>query len=164
MRSPAPGGRRGHGQPVGHQVHPVTLGNPGGDQLADGRPGHAAHGRGPVHFRRLVGRPAEISPAAEILLQEHLDHLADAVRGPLGHQLVGQPGQVVHPPGDLGRIELGAQGGRLGALLVGVAEDTDRVEPRLGQETLQLIDVGGGLAREADDEVATGRQPPGRPA
>ena len=41
----------------------------------------------------------------------------------------------------------------LGAVLVGVAEDTDRVEPRLDEEPLELGDVGLGLTGEADDHV-----------
>ena len=49
---------------------------------------------------------------------------------------------------------------RLGAVLVGVAEHADHVEPRLGEEPLQLRQVVLGLAGEADDDV--GPQP-GRP-
>ena len=43
--------------------------------------------------------------------------------------------------------------GRLGAVLVGVAEDTDGVEPRRDQEPLELGQVVVGLAGEPDDDV-----------
>ena len=43
---------------------------------------------------------------------------------------------------------------RVGALLVGVAEHADRVQPGGGQEPLELGDVVLGLAGEADDDVA----------
>ena len=43
--------------------------------------------------------------------------------------------------------------GGLGAVLVGVAEDADRVQPGRGEEPLQLGDVVLGLAREPDDDV-----------
>ena len=52
------------------------------------------------------------------------------------------------------RSSLSVEAGGLGAVLVGVAEHADRVEPGRGQEPLQLGEVGLGLAREADDHVA----------
>ena len=42
---------------------------------------------------------------------------------------------------------------RLGAVLVAVAEDADRVEPGAGEERLELGQVVLGLAGEADDDV-----------
>ena len=42
---------------------------------------------------------------------------------------------------------------RLGALLVGVAEDPDGVQAALGEEALELGDVVLGLAGEAEDDV-----------
>ena len=50
-------------------------------------------------------------------------------------------------------VELAVEAGGLGAVLVGVAEHPDRVEPGRDQEALELGDVGLGLAGEADDDV-----------
>ena len=48
-----------------------------------------------------MGRPALVALAAEIFLDEHLDRTADAVGGPLGHDLFGEIGQLVGPARDL---------------------------------------------------------------
>ncbi len=87
-------------------------------------------------------------------LDEHLDLGADALLGALGHQLVGQRGDPRHPRGDRLRGQLAVIALGLGAVLVGVAEHADRVEPRRGEEGLQLGDVVLGLAGEPDDHVA----------
>ena len=84
---------------------------------------------------------AQVPAAAEVLVDEHVQVLADAVGGPLGHELVRQVGQVLDPAGDLVLRQLPRQAGRLGAVLGGVAEDADRVEPGVGQELPQLLDV-----------------------
>ena len=78
----------------------------------------------------------------------------DPVGGPLRHELLGQVGELA-PPGGRSRPRPAWPVRRrgLGAVLVGVAEDADRVQPRLAQEQLELGQVGGGLAGEADDEV-----------
>ena len=67
--------------------------------------------------------------------------LADPSGGPLVHQLVGKPCQLLDPAGDLFSGELARQRGGLGSVLVGVAEDTDGVQPCGGQELFELIDV-----------------------
>ena len=53
-------------------------------------------------------------------------------------------------------VELVLVADGLGAVLVGVAEDADGVEPGAGEEAFQLGEVGLGLAGEADDEVGAG--------
>ena len=100
-----------------------------------------------------MGRPPLELAVAETLLDEHLDGLTDTVGTPLRHQFLGEGGDLLDPPGHLRLGELAGQGGGLGAVLVGVAEDPDRVQPRAAQEQLQLAQVIGGLAGEADDEI-----------
>ena len=89
------------------------------------------------------------------LLDEHLDRLAHPVGRALRHDLLGEAGELADPAVHLVLVELVrvVEAGRLGAVLVGVAEDTDRVQPGLAQEQLKLPQVVGGLAGEADDEV-----------
>src|ERR1700684_335035 len=94
--------------------------------------------------------PAAIAPLAARFLDEDIDGLAQPLGGPLCHELVGEVGQFLDPPGDLVGGQLPGQGCRLGAVLVGVAEDADGVEPGVGQELLQLRHVVLGLAGVAD--------------
>ena len=86
-------------------------------------------------------------------LDEHHDLLADALLGPLGGELLGQPGDVLDPVADLVLVELAVERRGLGAVLVGVAEDADRVEPGRLEEVAERREVVLGLAGEADDEV-----------
>ena len=87
------------------------------------------------------------SLGGEVLGEQHLDALADPVLGALRGQLLDQVGDPPDAGVDLGLVELAGQADRLGALLVGVAEDPDRVEAALGEEALELGDVVLGLAR-----------------
>ena len=76
------------------------------------------------------------------------------VLGQLGVELLDESGEAVESVGDdLGSQVAGIRLG-LGAVLVGVAEDADDVEARLGEEGLELVEIGLGLAGEADDDVA----------
>src|SRR5690606_40563395 len=50
-------------------------------------------------------------------------------------------------------VEFAVERLRLGTVLVRVTEHPDRIEPRLGEEPLQLGDVLLGLAGEPDDHV-----------
>src|SRR3954464_3587623 len=88
-----------------------------------------------------------------VLEQEDLDPLPGALLGPLRGQLLDAARDPPAARVDLGLVELAGQGRRLGALLVGVAEDADRVEAALGKEALELDDVVLGLAGEAEDDV-----------
>lgn len=89
-------------------------------------------------------------------LDEHLQRLADPLLGALGGELLGELGDVGEAFGDGVRVQLVLVADRFGALLVGVPEDADGVEPGAGEETLQLGEVGLRLAGEADDEVGPG--------
>src|SRR6185437_6073037 len=98
---------------------------------------------------------ALVGPVAGHFLDEHLDGLTDPVFRALCHQLVREVVELPVPAGDLLLVQLVGVGeaGRLRAVLVGVAEHADRVEPGFVQEQLKLLQVVGGLAGEADDEV-----------
>ena len=56
-----------------------------------------------------MGGPALVELAAQVSLDEHIDGAAHPVGGPLGHQLLGQVGQVVRPAVDLPLVELARQ-------------------------------------------------------
>jgi len=67
--------------------------------------------RRPVHIRCLVPRrgPSNL-PSPSTFLDQHLDRLADPVGGPLGHDFLGDVGELAHPAGDLGCLDLVAVG------------------------------------------------------
>ncbi len=93
-------------------------------------------------------------------LDEHRHALTDPLLGPLAGELLDEVLQTRDPlVDDLLRQVVGQSLG-LGAVLVGVPEHPDDVEPRGDQEALELLDVGLGLAREPDDDV--GADPGGR--
>ena len=100
----------------------------------------------------MRGTPLE-QAVAEALFDDHLDGLADAVGAPLRHQFVGQGGDLFDAAGHLRLIELARQRLGLRAVLVGVAEDPDGVQPRAAEEQFQFTQVLGGLPGEPDDEV-----------
>lgn len=102
--------------------------------------------RGPPDDTVLVVGPVD----------QHPQRLADPLLGALRGQLLGQPGNPRQPLGDHIRVDLVLVRGGLGAVLVGVAEDADGIEPGLGDEALQLRQVALALAGEADDEVGAG--------
>src|SRR5580692_6033945 len=131
------------------------LGHAGDHQVARRQRAVRFQGGRPVHVRGLVRGAAFVPAVAEHLLHQNFDRLAHPVRGALRHDLLGEAGELADPAGDLILVHLvrRGEGGGLGAVLVGVAEDADRVEPRLAQEQLELAQVGGGLPGEADDEV-----------
>ena len=82
-------------------------------------------------------------------LDQHLDLGADPVLGALRGQLLGQRGDPLDPLVDLvGRAPCRVAGG-LGAVLVGVAEHADRVEP--------------GLVRNASSSARSSSVSPGKP-
>ena len=89
-----------------------------------------------------------------VLLDEHDDPLPHPVQRPLRGELLDQGGEPLDPLRDdpVGQLVVEVLG--LGAVLVGVAEHADDVEPSGGEEALELVDVVLGLAREADDDVA----------
>src|SRR5580693_6536563 len=131
------------------------LGHAGDHQVAGRQRAVRFQGGRPIHVRGLVRGAALVPAVAEHLLHQNFDRLAHPVRGALRHDLLGEAGEVADPAGDLILVHLvrRGEGGGLGAVLVGVAEDADRVQPRLAQEQLELAQVGGGLPGEADDEV-----------
>src|SRR5262245_29808288 len=149
-----PGQRVWPGGPgVRRQVDPLGPGDPGTDHVADRQRHGRGHGRHPVHLGCLMGRPALVKLAAEILLDQDLHRLADPVGGALGHDFLGDIGQLVGAAGDLRRVQVPGQRGGLGPLLIGVAEDADRVQPGQRQEPLELGQVASRLAGEPHDEV-----------
>ena len=85
--------------------------------------------------------PALVVTRAELFLDKDLDGFAAAVGGALRHQFLRQVGEVVGTARDLGRVKLAAQRGGLGPVFVGVAEDADGVQARLGEELLEFRDV-----------------------
>src|SRR5215471_6955146 len=137
----------------GQQVGALAAGHRRPGQVADGEAAHGSHLRGPVDLRGLVRGAAGVPAVAVLLLDEHIQDLAHAIGGSLGHELVGQVRQILDPPGDLVGRQLAGQRRRLGAVLVGIPEDPDRIEPGVGEETVQLLHVGLGLPGEAHDEV-----------
>ena len=98
-----------------------------------------------------AARPAAVTGRC---FDEHLNTLAHPIGRALGADLVDQAGDPVDPLGDHVVWHLRAQPGTLGPLLVGVAEDADRVEPGCGEEVGEHVDLSVGLAREAEDDVA----------
>src|SRR4029453_4558776 len=81
-------------------------------------------------------------------------------RGVSGEQ-VGERGEPGGALADLRCWQLAVHAGCLGAVLIRVTENADRVETGVGEESLQLCQVCLGLAREPDDEI---RANPGRRA
>lgn len=112
-----------------------------------------------IGFGSLVRRAADRDLAVLLRLHglhQHLEGLADPLLGPLRGQLLGQLGDVGEALRDGVGVELVLVADRLGALLVRIPEDADRVEAGTGEEAFQLGEVGLGLAGEADDEVGAG--------
>lgn len=86
-------------------------------------------------------------------LHEDLEGLADPLLRALRGQLLGELGDVREALRDDVGVQLVLVTDRLGAVLVGVAEDTDGVEARAGEEAFQLGHVGLRLTGEPHDEV-----------
>src|ERR1700729_3413488 len=105
--------RRGHRgiAHLRHQVGALRSGPPGPAQVARRQPAAGAPLRGSVALRSLMPAAAAVAPPAERLLDEDLHALPDPFLGPLGHQLLGQAGEVADPPRDLVGGELARQGG-----------------------------------------------------
>ena len=134
--------------------------------------------RGPGHRpRRRVPRstvvPSTSGPwwaarpttsPSTVLLDQHHDVLADPLLGALRGELLDQVGHVRGAGPDLVLVELVVVRRGLGAVLVGVAEHADHVEPGRDQEVAERLEVLLGLAGEADDHVGAdaglGRQRP----
>ncbi len=103
-----------------------------------------------------MGGPAQESPGRAVVglfLDQDVQGFTEPALGPLGHQLIGQAGELLDPAGDLGLVQVAGQRRGFGAVLIGVAEDPDRIELRIAQEALKFPQVIDGLAGEADDEV-----------
>src|SRR5580704_12217931 len=146
-----------------HQIGTLGAGHHGPDHVAGGQRAARQHLGGAVDLRGLVRGAPAIAPLAGRFLDEDIDGLAQPLGSPLRHELVGEVGQLLDPPGDLVAGQLPGQRRSLGAVLVGVAEDADGVEAGVGQELLQLRHVVLGLAGETHDEVGPGaglRAPP----
>src|SRR5215470_10230863 len=137
----------------GQQVGALAAGHRGPDQVAHGEAAGGSHLRGPVDLRGLVRGAPGVPPVAVLLLDEHIQDLARAIGGSLGHELVGQVRQILDPPRDLVGRQLAGQRRRLGAVLVGIPEDPDGIEPGVGEESVQLLHVGLGLPGETHDEI-----------
>ena len=99
-------------------------------------------------------RCATLDDVAGDRLDQHVDGLPDAVLRALRDDLLDQVGEPRDPAVHDVAADLAVERRRLGAVLVRVAEDPDRVETRLAEEARQLRDVGLPLAGEADDHVA----------
>src|SRR6185312_9478583 len=128
------------GSRASDQIGAHGLHHPCGHEVAGSERTVGEQRRRPVHVRCLV-RGAALVPAVAALFDQH--------------RLLDEAGELADPAGHLVLVKLDAVGERrgLGAVLVGVAEDPDRVQPGLVQEQLKLPQVLGRLAREADDEV-----------
>lgn len=109
-------------------------------------------------MRRAPHRPRLVLGGVDGL-DQHLQGLPEALLRTLRGELLGQLGDVREPLRDDVGVQLVLVADRLGALLVGVAEDADGVEPGTGEEAFQLRQVGLGLAGEAHDEVGAGTGP-----
>src|SRR3954468_14310122 len=121
----------------GDQVDALAADDLGGHDRARFRAlAHPGDRRCAVAVGVLVGRGAGPLAVAEILQQQDLHALPEAVLGPLRGELLDQVGDPADAGVDLGLVQLAGQPDRLGALLVGVAEHPDRVEARLGEEAL----------------------------
>ena len=140
---------------LGDQVDALAADDAGrGPGHRRARPSRRADQRGrAVDLGRLAGR-APLDLAVDDGLDEHLDQLADPLLGALAGQLLDQRRQPRDPLVDDVLRQVVGQALGLGAVLVGVAEHADRVEPGGDQEALELGDVVLGLAGEADDDVA----------
>src|SRR5829696_3423202 len=157
--SPPPGGDGRGGDRVdrrpvrGGQVDAGAAGDGRAHEVAGPRAGgQAGDGGAPVHLRCLVSRAAFTGSGGR-RLQQHVDGLSDPLLGSLRHQLLDQGPDTGRPAVDDLPPQLARVRRSLGAVLVGVAEDPDRVEPGGGQEAAELADVPAGLTGEADDDV-----------
>src|SRR5712664_1520155 len=117
---------------IRHQVHSLRARYPHPHEITDGQRAMCDHLGSAVHLRCLVRGPAAVSPQRTVAVIS--DDLLDS-------------------DGDLFSGVLARQRGGLGSVLVGIAEDTDGVQPCGGQELFELIDVVPRLARESDNEI-----------
>src|SRR6266568_4987391 len=139
---------------LGDQVDAFGAGDHRPYQVTRAQPGHGTHERcGAVDLGRLVRGPP-LDPVGADALDEHLDRRAAPLLRALRAQFLDEPADPLVPAPYGRRTDLVRQRGRFGTVLVAVVEHPDRVQPRLGEEALQLGDVGPGLAREPDDDVA----------
>ena len=143
-------GRRGVHSGAATEVDAPGLDHPGAHHVAHRR--RPDQRRGAVHVRSLVGGPADDVPVGQVL-DQYDDLVADALLGALRGQLLDQVDDVRGAGAHLVLAQLVVVGRGLGAVLVGVAEHPDHVEPGLDQEVAQGLEVALGLAREADDDV-----------
>ena len=97
----------------------------------------------------------DADPAGHILhlLHHHKNIFAHPVLGTLGGELLDEPGNEAPAPLDLVGLKVSVERLGLGALLVGVSEDPDDVEPGRFEESAELGEVRLGLAREAHDDI-----------
>ena len=114
-------------------------------------PGELEQG-GAVDLGTLVLGPA-LDHAVLHGLDEDRDGLADALLGPLGVELLDEGGDVLGAGPHLVLVELAVVRRGLGAVLVGVAEDSGHVHARGLEEVAQRLQVVLRLAGEADDHV-----------
>ena len=151
VRRTAPAGRRRqHLDRYGHQVDAVIADDPGSYEIAGAQHGQVRDvGAATIDVidqqRRAIDLGclvcgAALDTVATDRVDQHVDCRTDAILGALGTQLLGERAQFVVPAFDLVVIDLAGQARRLGAVLVGVVEDTDRVEAGVGEEALQLGD------------------------
>ena len=118
---------------------PSALEHQGRDQVADLQ-ARASQVRRAVDVGALVRGPADDLTVRGVL-DEHHDLVADPLLGPLRGELLDQVGHVCGARADLVLVELVVVRRGLGAVLVGVAEDADDVEPRRDQEVAQRLEV-----------------------
>src|SRR5580704_14367069 len=101
-----------------HQIGTLGAGHHGPDHVAGGQRAARQHLGGAVDLRGLVRGAPAIAPLAGRFLDEDIDGLAQPLGSPLRHELVGEVGQLLDPPGDLVAGELPGQRRSLGAVLV----------------------------------------------
>src|SRR5579875_917777 len=90
-----------------------------------------------VDVRALVRGTAEPLAVVE-LLDEHVDLRPDAIFGALRDELVGKRADPRDALRDHVGVQLAVEPRGLRPVLVGVAEDADRIQARLGQEAFEL--------------------------
>ena len=128
----------------GEQICSEGIADAGGDQVT-ALSGDADHRRRPIDIWTLVGG-SPVRGVGRNRLDDDLHLLADPVLRPLGDEpstraVTRSTRSAISSAGSLS-----SKSGRLGAVLVGVAEHADHVQPGCDEERLQGAEVGLGFA------------------
>ena len=103
-----------------------------------------------------------LSPADHLaagFLDQHLDRFADPGLRALRDKRIDDVTEMIPPLCYLPRRQLPVEAGGLGSVLVGVAENPDRVQPRCYEELLEDLEISLGFAGKAADDVAPNPRP-----